>query len=307
LLRIFIITVLFYLIPNTLVSHQAYAFYYAQEDTAEPESNEGGTKGSSTSIQRSNIKIVQPINAFDQHKEDLHHYLSKNKTQLINTGSNEYILIEESSSTQNSKGVAILIPDWQQGLTSPKAMNDLRKNLPDQGWGTFSVQSPNKPKNYPSNALSITKRAEQNKMALMPYRNELKSLIMEVMKKAGNYPGIFLVITQGSQAALLVDLYKNNPDLSPTALVILSAGMYTRLENESFAKNVSISTLPVLDLVLKKDNPLVLNNAQMRKKYTTKEMKVFYRQKMLTNMVSGYYPEKTLLVEINGWLKTIGW
>jgi len=305
--RIIIITVLFYLLANILVAHHAHAFFYAQEDAAESENSNEEMNGSSKTIQRSDIKIPQPISHFEQHKQDLNHYLSMSKTQLLNTGSNEYILIEETSSTKNNKGVAILIPDWQQGVTSPKAINYLRKSLPDQGWSTFSVQAPNKPENYPSTAPLLTELAEQNKMALMPYRNELKALVMEIMKKAINYPGIFIVITQGNQAAMLVDLYKNNPDLSPTALVILSAGMSSTLENETFAKNVSISTLPVLDLVLKKDNTLILNNAQLRKKYATKEVKVFYRQKTLTNMVSGYYPEQTLLVEINGWLKSIGW
>lgn len=307
MLRIIIITVFFYLLPNILVAHHAHAFFYFQEDAAESENSNEEMKGSSKTIQRSDIKIPQPISHFEQHKQDLNHYLSMSKTQLINTGSNEYILIEETSSTKNNKGVAILIPDWQQGVTSPKAINYLRKSLPNQGWSTFSVQAPNKPQNYPSKSSSLTELAEQNKMALMPYRNELKALVMEIMKKAMNYPGIFLVITQGSQAAMLVDLYKNNPDLSPTALVILSAGMHSTLENETFAKNVSISTLPILDLVLKKDNMLLLNNAQLRKKYATKEVKVFYRQRTLSNMVSGYYPEQTLLVEINGWLKSIGW
>lgn len=302
-----IITVFFYLLSNILVAHHAHAFFYAQEDAAEPENSNEEMNGSSKTIQRSDIKIPHPISHFEQHKQDLNHYLSMSKTQLINTGSNEYILIEETSSTKNNKGVAILIPDWQQGVTNPKAINYLRKSLPNQGWSTFSVQAPNKPENYPSTASLLTELAEQNKMALMPYRNELKALVMKIMKKAMNYPGIFIVITQGSQAAMLVDLYKNNPDLSPTALVILSAGMSSTLENETFAKNVSISTLPILDLVLKKDNTLILNNAQLRKKYATKEVKVFYRQRTLNNMVSGYYPEKTLLVEINGWLKSIGW
>lgn len=309
MLRILFITTLLYLIPNILGHNQAQAyFYFAEEEgAAEPEKVDEDKKQPSKSIQRSDIKIVKPVSSFEQQKQDLTHYLSGSKTQSIKAGDSEYIIIEESSSTQNNKGVAILIPDWQQGVANPKAMNFLRKNLPDAGWSTISVQSPNKPMNYPSVALTKEERIEQNKAALMPYQNELKSLVTAVMEKAKNYPGIFLVITEGSQAAILIDLYKNNQDLSPAALITLSASMYSELENDTFAKNIAMSELPVLDLILKKDRNSVLENAMLRKKYATKELKVYYRQKYLHNMVPGYYPEQTLLTEINGWLKTIGW
>lgn len=308
MIRILFITALFYLIPNILGYNQAQAyFYFAEEEASEPEKVDEDKKQPSKSIQRSDIKIIKPVSSFEQQKQDLTHYLSASKTQSIKAGDSEYIIIEESSSTQNNKGVAILIPDWQQGVANPKAMNFLRINLPDAGWSTISVQSPNKPMNYPSMALTKEERIEQNKAALMPYQNELKSLVTAVMEKAKNYPGIFLVITEGSQAAILIDLYKNNQNLSPAALITLSAGMYSELENDTFAKNIAMSELPVLDLILKKDRNSVLENAMLRKKYATKELKVYYRQKSLHNMVPGYYPEQTLLTEINGWLKTIGW
>ena len=309
LLRILFITALFYLIPNILGYNHAQAYFYfaEEEEAAETEKVDEDKKQPSKSIQRSDIKIVNPVSSFEQQKQDLTHYLSGSKTQSIKVGDNEYIIIEETSSTQNNKGVAILIPDWQQGVANPKAINFLRKNLPDAGWSTISVQSPNKPMNYPSAASTKEERIEQNKTALMPYQNELKSLVTAVMEKANNYPGIFLVITEGSQAAMLIDLYTSNQSLLPAALITLSAGMYSEVENDSLAKNIAMSELPVLDLILKKDRNTVIENAMLRKKYVNKELKADYRQKSLHNMVPGYYPEQTLLTEINGWLKTIGW
>jgi len=308
LFRILLITAFFSLLPHILGISQAHAFFSFQEEkTAETDGQENEEQNSSVTLQRSDIKIARPISTFEQQKQDLNHYLSKDKVELLKAGDSEYTLIKGTSSTKNDKGVAILIPDWQQGLTNPKALNFLREELPNHGWATLSIQPPNKPKGYPSLASTQSELAEQNKAALMPYKNELKSLMMEVMKKARDYPGIFLVVTQGSQAAMLIDLYKDNEDLQPTAFVILSASMYSPMENDTFAYNIAVSQLPILDLVLKRDSRLVLENAVLRKKYTTKELKVFYRQKTLSNIIPGYYPEQTLITEINGWLKTIGW
>lgn len=311
MLRIFLFTFAFYFIPNIFGSNQAHAFFFIQEE--EKEGNEAvetpsdETKNSINKVQRSNIKITKPISTFEQQKTDLMHYFSKEKTQKIKVDTNEYVMLEEDSATHNNKGVVILLPDWQRGLTHSKAINNLRESLPQNGWSTISIQSPNKPTNYPSSALENKDVIEQNSKALMLYQNELKSLMNAVIEKAKNYPGIFLVISEGSQAAMLVNLFKDNQSLLPAALITLSAGMYSQPENELFAKNMAMSELPVLDLILTRDNKLVLENAILRKKYATKEMKVYYRQKKLSNITPGDYPEKKLITEINGWLKSIGW
>jgi len=309
-LRITLLLFILYCIPLIVGNNQAQAFFFVQEEKESSEEAETPTdekKLPAKSMQRSDIKIVKPISIFEQQKSDLTHYFAKDKVQKLTAGTNEYIMIEDVSATENNKGVAILLPDWQQGLAQSKAINTLRKNLPLHGWATMSIQSPNKPNGYPSSARINKELIEQNAKALMLYQNELKSLITAAMNKAKSYPGIILVISKGSQAAMLVNLYKNNPDLLPAALVTLSAGMYSPIENELFAKNMATSALPILDLVLKRGNKLVLENALLRKKYATKEMKVYYRQKHINTTALGHYPERTLLIEINGWLKTIGW
>jgi len=315
LLRFFIIINILYLLPTFTGQNSAQAFFYFEEAEPKVESEKPtkktdekiSEKKHTEGIQRSDIKIAKPISLFAQQKQDLSHYLLTDKIQKIDVGDNKYILVEQSSSTQNNKGVAILLPDWQQGITNPKALNFLRTHLPKKGWSTLSIQSPSKPLNYPYFAINEKERLEQNKKALLQYNNELKSLMSVVMEKAKNYPGIFLVISKGNQAAMLIDLYKNNPDLSPAALIMLSAGLQSPEENTIFAINMAKIEIPVLDLVLVKDNKLVLQNALLRKKQAIKEMKVVYRQKSVMDVMPGYYPEQTLLREINGWLKTIGW
>jgi len=295
-----------------MVFNTAHAYYFSpqeeeQEAVEEKEQAPESENKTPTSMQRSSIKIAPPINSFEQKKRDLKHFLTADKAQSLLAGTEEYVIVEESSFTQNTKGIAILLPDWQQGLTNPKAINFLRKELPHLGWNTLSIQPPNMPSGYPSMLSDKTLRIEANKKSLEMYQEKLKILITSVMEKAKNSPGIFLVITQGAHAGMLTELYKNESELLPTVMVLLSANMSSVEENHRFARDLAMSEVPTLDLILRRDNKAVLENAVLRKKFATKEMKVYYRQTQLTNMYSGYYPEQPLLTEINGWLKTIGW
>ena len=107
------------------------------------------------------IEIVAPINSIDQKKNDLSHYLSEQTVQTILAGPDDHITLVETNSTANNKGVMILLPDWQQNAASPKAINHLRAQLPQQGWTTISIQPPNKPENYPSQAINKEEREKE--------------------------------------------------------------------------------------------------------------------------------------------------
>lgn len=303
-LSILLFLYVFPLITQCNISH-AYFFYEEQADEKKDTSQD--TSPTYSTVQRSEIKIAAPTNSFIQKNNDLKHYLSKSEVQPLLVGTEEYVIVEETSSTPNNKGVAILLPDWQQGLTNPKAINFLRKKLPLIGWSTISIQSPNMPNNYPLIIPDKKIQLESNNKLLKNYQTKLKMLMMSVMEKAKNYPGVFLVVAQGSNAAMLTELYKEDDTLLPTAMIMLSAGMYTQQANDLFAKNIATSNLPTLDLVLKRDSKNILENAVLRRKLAIKELKISYRQKQLHNIYTGYYPEQTLLTEIIGWLKAIGW
>lgn len=273
----------------------------------EPLANKDKSENPKTEVLRSNITMSAPIALIDQQQDDLEHYLSSKYINPILVGSDDYITIEQTSSTSNNKGVVIILPDWQQSIINPKAINYLRKQLPKNGWATITVQPPSKPENYPSQALTFSERLEENKKTLQQCSENLSALITPVMDRAKNYPGTFIVIAQGSHAAVLTSMYQQDNSIMPNALVILSGFMPTENADEQFAKDVAISTLPVLDLYLKRDHPLVAQSIKRRKQQTNKEMKTVYRQKELSNMITSYYPQEVLLKEINGWLKTIGW
>jgi len=260
----------------------------------------------------SEITIKKPIELTKQHKDDLKHYLTSDQVKPLLAGPDDYLTLVKKHTSANSKGVVILLPEWQQGATNPKAINYLRNALPAEGWSTISVQPNNKPENYPSTAKTAEEQKEENELAITAYKNKLAAMLNAVMNIAQEYPGIVLVIAQGNNAALLVDLYSQEGNQLPNALILLSSyrqsnHAFINKVNEDFARQLAFLELPVLDLYLKHDNAIVLGKAAQRKSFAKQEMKVYYRQRQLNNAITGYYPEKELLSQVSSWLKAIGW
>ena len=258
-------------------------------------------------IERSKLKISEPVSREKLQRDDLSHYLKPESLMPLLAGPEDFITLIKNELTSNNKGVAILLPDWHQGATAPNSLNYLRKTLPDQGWTTIAIQPYEKPAQYPSIALKPEEQTEENNTSLEQYRQKLTAMMAAVMEKAKSYPGMFLVVAQGSHAALLTELYQQEKVPLPNALVVLSSYMLTAAENETYAKTLAQTDLPVLDISLKRDHPLAITNAKLRLAYADKEMKASYRQRILNNFGTGYYPEKSLLSEINSWLRSEGW
>jgi len=128
-----------------------------------------------------------------------------------------------------------------------------------------------------------------------------------VMDIALEYPGIILLLAEGSNAAIVTDLYQQKKNREPNVMIFMSAFMPTYDDNQKFAEQMAKSELPILDVLLTLDHPLALENAKYRKVMASKEMKIFYRQRQYNSYVSGYYPKEQLVKDISGWLKTIGW
>lgn len=262
------------------------------------------------------ITIPLPISLEQQHKEDLTHYLPANRVSPILAGPNDYLTLIDENQIANSKGVAILLPDWQQAAVNPKAINFLRTALPKRGWTTISIQPTNKPSDFPSKALKVIEQKKANKTIIDEYKDELATLINAVLTKSKEYPGIVIIIAQGNHGGLLVDIFDQQSTsqngMMPNALVLLSSYLIDSHElidetNTAFAKKLANSEYPVLDLYLQYDNPIVLDKTAQRLVIAKQELKAYYRQRKINNTVTGYYPNQALLTQINSWLKAIGW
>ena len=253
------------------------------------------------------VGVPLPVTTDELNARDINHYIDAQTVTKLLAGPNEIITLITTDTSHNSKGVAIILPDWQQTATNAKGLNYLRKTLPEQGWTTIAIQPPSRPDNYPSQALRVDEQAEENQKSLADYQRALRKIMTAVMTKAADYPGIFIVITQGNHGALLTDLYQKEDVESPSAFIVLSSYMPTVSANKEYARALADTEFPVLDLYLSKDHPLVENSASLRLTATKKTMKAYYRQTELKNMSPGYYPERDLVLAINGWLTKIGW
>ncbi|WP_448211836.1 DUF3530 family protein [Colwellia sp. MEBiC06753] len=254
------------------------------------------------------VNIAPPVSLISQYQQDIERAVSPELLKPMLAGTEDFLTIVQADNHSSDKGTAILLPEWSQAATDAKAINFLRQYLPDQGWTTIVIQPQQKPMAYPSHAEKAVLAIEENQKTLADYQAKLTPILSAVMEKAAENPGIFLVIAQGNNAAILLDLYQSNEQLEkPNALITLSAHLLTEAENKELAKKMATSSLPILDLVLAKDTPWVDHFASLRVKLAKQELKPFYRQRQLMNFRSGYYPEPALAKEIKGWLATIGW
>jgi len=290
---------------------------YAQEKTAittkkaskkPSEKNATATdkKNTNKSTEKA-LKIPLPVNQHQQFKDDIKHFLkTENVTTLLN-GSKDFITLIQEQTTSNAKGVAILLPNWQQSAVSSPALNYFRKTLPDLGWTTITVQSPEKPTNYPSKKIDPRAQADENKEVLATYQDNLSAVMNKVMEKAANYPGIFLLIAESSNAAILVNSYQQAESKQPDILVILSGHLLTEKDNQNFINSLANIDVPILDLYLGADNLYVQKIAPLSAIEAKKQLKVYYRQQKLDNFTSGNYPNEELLKAVKAWIKHLGW
>lgn len=258
-------------------------------------------------LQRSKITIADPVDFSQQQNDDLTHYVPKQQIQKILVGPDEHLTLVETNAAPNSKGVFILLPDWQQSSTSPKAFNALRKHFPQHGWTTITIQPPNKPENYPSHATEHSQQETENKEIISNYQQQLAKILSAVNDKAKTYPGIIVLVSAGHHASLVSTIYQQELSEKPMAFISLSGYLEDDIGSEVAAKALAEIDLPTLDLYLKTDNRLVMKNIMLRKKAVNQELKSNFRQKQLFNIHTGFYPAPQLFKEINGWLKSIGW
>ncbi len=253
------------------------------------------------------VIINAPIDAFAQQQQDIEHYLTEETITPLLVGSDKYLIATNQHTTAVNKGVMVLIPDWQQSIATPNALNQLRQDMPKYGWTTITLHPPHKPNNYPSQALLVNERMTEDDESLKNYRITFADILLAVLEKAKSYPGGIIVVAEGSHAAVILDIYQQKLVNSPSAFVMLSAYMSTLTASNQIAQQLAMTDYPILDLYLMRDNRLVLANAKLRKDFAKREMKVYYRQKQLNNQTTGYYPKNVLAKEIISWLSAVGW
>lgn len=278
----------------------------AAKSTETDATGSSNTKTSEESNQQQVI-INPPVNAFEQQQQDIEHYLAQEKISPLLVGPDNYLMAINKHTTAMNKGVMVLIPDWQQSIATPNALNQLRKNMPQHGWTTITLHPPHKPTNYPSQAFTEQARSTEDSETLLNYSKKFADIMSATIEKAKSYPGVIVVVVEGNHSAILLDIYQQALVDAPSAFIMLSSYMPTLPENDKIAQQLALTDYPILDLYLKRDHRLVLANAKMRKDSAKREMKVYYRQQQLNNQATGYYPKNNLTSAIISWLSAMGW
>ncbi|MGB1263853.1 MAG: DUF3530 family protein [Cognaticolwellia sp.] len=253
------------------------------------------------------VVIAPPVDAFVQQQQDIKHYLAQEKIAPLTVADETYLTVINEYSTAVNKGVLVLVPDWQKSIASPNAFNHIRAELPQKGWTTLTLHPPHKPDNYPSSAFTAAERSNENSESLALYGKKLADVMQAVIEQAKTYAGVIVFVVEGNHGALMLDIYQQALLETPSAVVMLSSYMPTQTGNEKLAQHMAASDYPILDLYLQHDHRLVLANAKTRKASAKKAMKVYYRQRQLSNRVSGYYPKNGLTTAIISWLRALGW
>lgn len=277
-----------------------------QKPKADKKNEQTPASSSATKDIRSTIEF--PINSAQQQRQDLQHFEASAHLQTLLVEQDDFIIYFHQQNTPYSKGVAILVPDWQQSALEPRAIGSLAKFLPDQGWTVIAIQPPAKPEDYPVASRDESIAAEQNQALIEQYQQKLNAMMNKVMERAAQYPGIFLLIAQGQNSANLLNLYQKNAIKQPSAVVLLSSFVQDSANQQRFIEQIATSRLPILDLLLQHENPMVQAQAKLRQQQVARQLKQQYRQRQINSIdLTGYYPEQNTYRIINGWLKSLGW
>lgn len=274
----------------------------ASASDADKEQNPEQQKKSQKS-QRPSVNPPKPIE--DWHSADLSYYEKAEELIPMLSGTEDFITLQQPQQTSNPKGVVILVPDWQQHIANPKAMVQLRREFPANGWRLIGVQPPNKPRDFPR-ISGLPEDNIANEADLTSYQTALAQRINTVLTDAQNFPGVILVIAEGVNASLLAQIFNDEANQKPSALVSLSAYSVLMEKSQDYAEALSETEFPVLDLYLDKDNRWVLHDSKARKLAAEKNLKALFRQRMIFGQ-NHHYPTPELSRQIFNWLASVGW
>ncbi|MGB0937465.1 MAG: DUF3530 family protein [Colwellia sp.] len=266
---------------------------------------------------KASLPTNQNVDKFQQHQGDIGHFLHKDQVDTLLAGPDSYLMLINENTHVVNKGIMVIIPDWEQAVIHPKAPRFLQNIFPQNGWTTIAVYPPAKPLNYPSITLDKVKQAQENDSMLSAYTEKLSVLIKAVIKRARNYPGHIFIISQGNNAAIIANILAQNEhaegdEFTVDGIILLSSFLHSDENNidsinSQFANTLAHSDIPILDLTLRHDHLIVQKKADERSVLAKRERKVFYRHRMLNNVVAGVYPEQDLISQIKRWLVSIGW
>jgi hypothetical protein len=157
--------------------------------------------------------------------------------------------------------------------------------------------------------LDINKSAVTtiNALAFVKHEQQLISLLQAAIEKSQEYPGFFMVISQGTSAAWLSKIYAEKTLDAPDAFVVISPYWPDRKHNRHLPEWIASTPMPVLDLYSGRDNGWARETVSRRETAAIKSLKLQYRQRKLLGFNMPQQHSAYVSKEIYGWISHMGW
>ena len=250
-----------------------------------------------------------------------------NEIRWIDDSQGRFLSLLREQFSGQALGLTILLPAPGKTAANPQAIDLLRHQLNDHGWVTLAMAPP-EPVPMPAHVspLTVTADAAQPDATGQqdpstgngyqpPYpadkQGELDDAFAErlaerlsaAIKLKEIYPGITVIIAQGSNADWLIELLSAEQLPAPDALVLLNARPRLGRDEQQLAEQLAQLPLPILDLYQRHNNldddGVMTLRAQLRRKHQQGR----YRQRQLF----GASADQRLTKIVYGWLSANGW
>lgn len=273
-------------------------------------------------------------------KLDLQRGLFSDNYQTFELGEQSTIYVLNENTNAITRGVAVLVADSGTPIVAHSGFANLAEELNKIGWVTILLPAPatelmldaapnvsetentsndsdteiNTDANLRQSENSLfnlndnkTAVSTINDQAFVTHEQQLVVLLNAVIEKSQEYPGFFLVISQGTSAAWLSKIYAENKLGTPDAFVAISPYWPDRSRNQQLPEWLANTSMPVLDLHSQADNKWAQNTVSQREIAATKSLKLQYRQRELLGFNLYKQHNAYISKEIYGWLSYMGW
>ncbi|GAA5216134.1 DUF3530 family protein [Corallincola platygyrae] len=261
--------------------------------------------------------------------DNLSRYDRDGELITLGQGDNAFQALKRDALTPQTKGVAILVPDWSVPPSQQQGVGYLSELMPNHGWVTIAITAP--PQLHNPNYTSPLEKPEEidtAREAPTPahpiqadewlndeireeqseaYLTQIIARMDATVEESSKHPGFYLVIAQGSSAGWLTQLYEAKRLGPPDALINIGAYLPQHQMNIALAEAMAKTDIPVLDIYTRYDNRWVQDTVTLRPQLANKHFKLHYRQRELFGDVDMTRTDERLWKEIYGWLTYLGW
>lgn len=275
---------------------------------------------------------------------DIQRGLFADSYQSFDINDQAIIYVLQENTTAITRGLAVMVADSGIPILSQEGFAALATELNKIGWVTILLPAPDTGFNPINDEVEETAATEDaatsdeteintsgdtpvtnpieliteldisksaataiNTLAFIRHEQQLISLLQAAVEKSLEYPGFFMVISQGTSAAWLSKIYAEKTLDAPDAFVVISPYWPDRKHNRHLPEWIANTPMPVLDLYSGRDNGWARETVARREIAAIKSLKLQYRQRKLLGFNMPQQHSAYVSKEIYGWISHMGW